>query len=136
MPAVVKTWMPARSAITMVPATVVAPRPPPASAPPMSRALIFGMPLVEAKRSMRESVRPTTSFPPAIPMVAGTAPAPRTAFSISEAVSDEGSVVMSEDSSATTGRRSASAVAISSLTSSSWSGCRSMSGVSFLRCGN
>lgn len=41
MPAVAKTSIPARSAMTIVPATVVAPTPPPATAAPRSRALSF-----------------------------------------------------------------------------------------------
>ena len=111
--------MPARAAIVAVLATVVAPGTPRTSAGPRSRTPSFSD--VLALRDLAAgaaSSRPTRTSPSSTAIVAGTAPSSRTAASISPAIrrlSGRGSPwARIVDSSATTGRPSASAAATSS----------------------
>ena len=78
--------MPASSAAATDDATVVAPMRHCASTTGMSRLLTFGMPGVEAKRSMSASVIPIRIAPSSMQMVAGTEPPLRTAASTLRAV--------------------------------------------------
>jgi hypothetical protein len=119
MPPVANTRMPARCATIIVPATVVAPSSPRATAIGRSRRehLRTAPAGRVASRSISARVRPTVIWPPSTAMVAGTAPHARTAPSIARAVSMFAGCgrpwVMSVDSSATTARPARSASATS-----------------------
>ena len=84
-PPVANTPMPAAAATALVAATVVAPSAPVAAATARSRTESLATPSTVASRVSWASSRPTTSSPPIMPIVAGTAPASRTVRSISRA---------------------------------------------------
>src|SRR5882757_9104116 len=117
-PPVANTRIPARAATKAVAATVVPPARPNASAGPRSRLLTLITDSSAAIRASAASSRPTCGTPSITAIVAGVAPASRAVCSKTRATSalrGRGKPCeMIVDSSATTGRRSASAVATSS----------------------
>ena len=120
MPPVANTRIPAACASAIVAETVVAACCFSPTAAPRSRRLAFRTPGACARSSICASERPTVGTPCRTAIVAGTAPAARTAVSDSRAVSrftGHGNPwAMSVDSSATTGRPAATANRTSSET--------------------
>jgi hypothetical protein len=115
MPPVANSCTPARAASHMVAATVVAPSVPRATGTARSRVESLSTPSAMASRSISAAPIPTRGTPWTTPTVAGVAPPSVTACSIARPTSrlrGRGSPWASTvDSSATTGRRPASAAA-------------------------